>query len=114
MRNLRVIVNLRRRVVERYGSTVYVLFGSCCLKSLEDFCDVGFVFHPSVIVSSDNMIHLWELTPFFSRLGTVFFDFECIRVAKSDFNNLVAEFLLFFFFVCYLRNLLYKATWGMH
>ena len=51
MRIPRDVENLWLRVEVRYGSTVDVLSGSCS-KSLEDFCDVGFVFHSSAIVSS--------------------------------------------------------------
>ena len=45
---------------------------------------------------------------FFSRLGVVLFDFECIQVAKSNFKHYL--FFFFSFFVCYLKSFLYKAT----
>ena len=50
----------------------------------------------------------------FSRLGAIFFDFECIWVAKSDFKQFGGNISPLSFFVCYLRNFLYKAPWGIH
>ena len=114
MRNSGDIGNLWPHMVAYYGSTVDVFSGSCCSKSLEVFYDVGFVFHPSAIASSNSLIHLRVFTPFFSRLGAMFFDFKRIQVAKSDFKwqHLMACLLtIFFFFLVYhLRSFLYKAT----
>ena len=77
MRTPRAVVNLWRRVASRYGSNIDVLFGSCCSKSLEDFCNVGFV--------SSVMLAL----SFVQAKGLVQFSltFECIRVAKYDYKH---------------------------
>ena len=53
-------------------------------------------------------LHDW-ISSFISRLGAVFFDFDCIWVAKSDFEYFGGS-ISPFVFVCYHKNFLYKLT----